>query len=204
MSSTRRLVMFNRVTVDGCFASRDGALDFVVPDAELDESIAAGISTGERAAVLFGRKTYEMFAGFWPQVLAQGGRAAGPHGEGQDSGVMLAMAKWLDAAEKVVFSTTLQHATWRNTRIARSIDPAEIDAMKRQPGEGIMIFGSGSVVSQLTRHRLIDEYWFVVTPIVLGEGQALFRDVPVRTPLALLECKAYGTGNVMLRYAPGE
>ena len=77
-----------------------------------------------------------------------------------------------------------------------------IEAMKRQPGEAIMIFGSGSIVRQLTEHRLIDDYWFVITPTVLGEGQPLFHDVPVQTPLTLCECKAYQTGNVLLKYAP--
>ena len=194
--------MFNRVTADGYFASAEGALDWQVPDAEMDANIATGLSTGERGAVLFGRKTYEMFAGFWPNVLAQGDKAENPHAPGERSPVMQRMAQWLDAAEKVVFSTTLQEATWRNTRIARTIDPKEIEEMKRRPGEGIMIFGSGSIVSQLTAHGLIDEYWFVVTPVLLGQGRSLFRDIPVRTSLVLCEATAHKSGNVTLRYEP--
>ena len=73
--------------------------------------------------------------------------------------------------------------------------------MKRQPGKGIMVFGSGSIVSQLTQHGLIDEYQFVISPTLLGSGRTLLREVSKSSKLNLLEATGYKSGNVMLRYA---
>jgi len=71
----------------------------------------------------------------------------------------------------------------------------------RQPRKDMMIFGSGSIVSQLTQHGLIDEYQLVVCPILLGSGRPLLSDVTKSLPLDLLEAKAYPSGDVLLRYA---
>jgi len=72
--------------------------------------------------------------------------------------------------------------------------------MKRQPGKDMIIFGSGSIVSQLTQHGLIDEYQFVVCPILLGSGRTLLSGVSKTSNLDLLEAKQYPSGDVMLRY----
>ena len=74
--------------------------------------------------------------------------------------------------------------------------------MKQERGKDIIIFGSGSIVSQLARHGLIDEYQFVVSPSLLGSGQPLIGGAPAPTSLSLLEATAYQSGNVLLRYAP--
>jgi dihydrofolate reductase len=102
---------------------------------------------------------------------------------------------------KLVFSRTLKDVTWRNSRLLRELDPREIETMKQQPGKDMIVFGSGSIVSQLTQHGLIDEYQFAVCPILLGSGRPLFTDVSKSTRLHLLEAKAYPSGDVMLRYA---
>ncbi len=198
---TRRIVMFNRVTADGYFAGSDGNLNWVVPEPELDKAAADRLSgTG---TILFGRRTYEMFERFWPHALDEGGMAADPHAAGRRSPEMHAMAGWINEANKVVFSKTRQDVTWRNSRLLRDLDPREIEAMKRQPGADIMIFGSGSIVSQLTEHGLIDEYQFVLAPLLLGSGRQLLSGVSKPLPLELLEAKKYPSGNVMLRYARG-
>jgi dihydrofolate reductase len=108
----------------------------------------------------------------------------------------------INDAAKLVFSRSRKEVTWKNSRLIPELDPRGIDAMKRQPGKDMIIFGSGSIVSQLTQHGLIDEYQLVVSPVLLGGGVSLIRDVPGRLKLQLLEAKAYPTGNVMLRYAP--
>jgi dihydrofolate reductase len=102
---------------------------------------------------------------------------------------------------KLVFSRTMPDVTWRNARLLRELDPREIETMKKQPGKDMIIFGSGSIVSQLTQHGLIDEYQFVVCPILLGSGQPLLRGVSKRLRLALSEAKPLPSGDVMLRYA---
>ncbi len=110
------------------------------------------------------------------------------------------MAVMLNEATKLVFSRTLKEVTWKNSRLLRDLDPREIEAMKSQPGRDMIIFGSGSIVSQLTANGLIDEYQFVIDPILLGDGRPLFTAVPTRTRLELKDVKAYPSGNVMVRY----
>jgi dihydrofolate reductase len=101
----------------------------------------------------------------------------------------------------LVFSRTLKDVTWRNSRLLHELDPHEVEAMKKRPGRDMMVFGSGSIVSQLTQHGLIDEYQFVVCPILLGSGQPLLSGMSKNSRLDLLETKRYQSGDVMLRYA---
>jgi dihydrofolate reductase len=197
----RRIVMFNRVTVDGFFAGPDGSLDWVVPDKDLDRAGASGIPGTD--TVLFGRRTYEMFAAFWPYALDDSPTSPNPHMPRQRSPEMRAMSTMLNEATKLVFSRTLKEVTWNNSRVLPTFDPREIEAMKRQPGKDMIVFGSGSIVSQLTKHGLIDEYQFVVDPVLLGKGKRLLGDLPTSTKLELKEAKAYPSGNVMLRYPRG-
>lgn len=195
----RRIVMFNRVTADGYFAGPDGSLDWVVPEQELDRGATERMAGS--GTVLFGRRTYEQFEGFWPKVVDEAHAAPDPHSPVRRSPEMLAMARWLDDATKVVFSRTLKEVTWRNSRLLPELEPREIEAMKSEPGEEMMVFGSGSIVSQLTEHGLIDEYRFIVTPVLIGSGQLLLSGVSKRLPLDLLDATDYPSGNVMLRYA---
>jgi dihydrofolate reductase len=101
----------------------------------------------------------------------------------------------------LVFSKSLKKATWKNSRVLHELDPGEIETMKRQPGKGMMIFGSSSIVSQLTQRGLIDEYQLVVCPIFLGNGRPLLSGVSRNTRLKLVEAKPYPSGDVLLRYA---
>src|SRR5207247_1715578 len=120
-----------------------------------------------------------------------------PHRPGRRSPDHGAMAMALDRMNKLVFSRTMLPGgvpAW-------SANPREIETMKRQPGKDMILFGSGSIVSQLTRHGLIDEYPFAVCPIFLGKGQPLLTGVSKHGRLDLLEAKALPSGDVMLRYA---
>jgi dihydrofolate reductase len=198
----RRIVMFNRVTPEGYFAGPDGSLEWVVPDHELDQ--AAGEGMPGTGTILFGRRTYQQFEGFWPHALDDSPTSPDPHAAGRHSPEMRAIAVWLTEATKVVFSRTLKEVAWRNSRLVPELDPREIDAMKRQPGKDMIIFGSGSIVSLLTQHGLIDEYQFVVNPTLLGAGRPLFTGVSNSSRLDLLEARQYPSGNVMLRYAPAK
>jgi len=102
---------------------------------------------------------------------------------------------------KLVCSRSLKDATWQNSRILHEFEPREIETMKRQPGKNMIVFGSGSIVTQLTQHGLIDEYQFVLCPILLGSGRPLLGDVSKNLRLELVEAKQYQSGDVMLRYA---
>ncbi len=196
----RRIVTFNRVSADGYFSASDGSLDFAVPDEELDSAAAEAIERSTAGAMLFGRRTYEMFESFWPHALDDPETSPDPHGPGRRSTAMRAMALWINRAEKIVFSKTRRDVTWQNSRLLRDIDRRQIEELKRAPGEDIMIFGSGSVVSRLSELGLVDEYRFIVCPVLLGSGESLVRGVPQPTGVRLVECRASAAGNVMLRY----
>jgi dihydrofolate reductase len=202
MAPTRRIVMFNRVTMEGYFAGADGNLDWVVPDEELDRSAAEAIEHADTDTILFGRRTYEQFEAFWPQALDDAPSGPNPHDTARRSPEMRAMAVMLNEATKLVFSRSLKEVRWSNAHLLHELDPREIEAMKTQPGKDMIVFGSGSIVSQLTEHGLIDEYQFVINPILLGSGRPLLSGVSKSVKLNLLEAKGFPSGNMMLRYAP--
>jgi dihydrofolate reductase len=196
----RQIVLFNRISADGYFAGPHGELDFAVPDDELERD--AVLSLPEADTILFGRKTYQSFEGFWRHALDDANTAPDPHSEGHRSEGLRKMAVWINHAHKLVFSKKLSDVTWKNAQLLRSLEAQQVEALKREAGRGIMVFGSGSIASQLTQHRLVDEYVFVVSPVALGSGTTLLRDVSKSLRLRLLEAKSYASGNVRLRYAP--
>jgi dihydrofolate reductase len=198
----RRIVTFNNVSADGYYADRKGTLDWVVQDDALNRDAAAASSASAgTGTILFGRRTYEFFEGFWRQFDDdRSASVPNPHAHGHSSDALRAMANFINDATKIVFSKTLDDVTWRNTHRLFELDPPEIAAINNESGTDIMVFGSGSIVSQLTAHGLIDEYRFVVNPTLIGGGRTLLGDVSTRVRLTLLEAKAYPTGNVMLRY----
>jgi dihydrofolate reductase len=192
----RRIKVFDRVSADGYFADAKGGLDWVVPDDEVDAD--AGSSLGDHDAMLFGRKTYEMFEAFWPKAVENPKLL--PHGGGKEqSSAVRAMAEWINDSEKVVFSKTLKHVTWKNTRLEPTFRARDVRAMKQAPGGGILVFGSGSIVSELVRHDLVDEIHLIVCPVVLGGGRSFLTEAS-KHQLALVEAKPFSSGNVVLRY----
>ena len=194
----RKIIAFDRVSADGYFSTPDGKLDWTVPDEQLDRDTGGRAAEPGAGTMLFGRRTYEMFESFWPHVLDA---PTDPHHAGRSSPAIRAMAEYINAATKIVFSKTRPDVTWSNSRLLRDVDPAEVEAIKNEPGKDIMIFGSGSVVSQLSALGLVDEYHLVVGPLLLGDGCSLVRGVGRQVPLELLEAKPYPSGNVVLRYA---
>lgn len=197
----RRLIAFNNVSADGYFAAPDGNLDWTTPDPEIQATAAGPVDPNADFTILFGRRTYEQFESFWPNVVTDSPTAPDPHHDVPESPEFRAMAEKINNATKIVFSKSRKDVTWKNSRILRDIDPREIKRLKEQPGVDMMIFGSGSVVSQLTKLALVDEYQFVVNPILLGDGRPLIQGA-ARLKVKLLEGKPLKSGNVMLRYEP--
>lgn len=193
--------MFNRVTPEGYFSANDGNLGWAVPEPELDKGATEGMSDTD--TILFGRRTYEMFESFWPTVLDDVPDAPDPHAPQRRSPEIRAMATWINDATKLVFSRTRKAVAWKNSRLLGEFDPGAIDAMKQQAGKDIMVFGSGSIVTLLSQHGLIDEYQFIMSPRLLGDGKPLFGARPNRLRLELREAKAFPSGNVRLRYSRG-
>lgn len=134
-------------------------------------------------AFVIGRRTYELFVDFWP-------KATGPD------------ADRLNELPKVVFSRTLKTVEWKNARLAGGDVAEEITRLKRQPGKDIALFGSADLASTFIRLGLIDEYRIFVTPVVLGSGAPMFKNIKKRIALKLLKATAWSSGIVALTYGP--
>jgi dihydrofolate reductase len=139
--------------------------------------------------LVFGRITYEMMASFWPTPQAMQ--------------MMPAVAEGMNKSPKIVFSRTLDEASWKNTRLIKGDISAQMRALKEETGAGMAILGSGSIVSQLAQAGLIDEYQFVTNPIVLGGGRTMFEGVKEKLHLKLINARTFQNGNVLLRYETG-
>jgi dihydrofolate reductase len=115
---------------------------------------------------------------------------------------MPAVAAGMNAMRKTVFSRTLDSASWQNTTVLKGDLPTEVRALKAKAGPDMVILGSGSIVSQLSEARLIDEYQMVLNPIVLGKGRSLFETVTGPMPLTLTKTRSFQNGNIVLWYEP--
>ena len=109
------------------------------------------------------------------------------------------MAAEVTRMHKVVFSQSRRDVTWENSMLLHGNLLEEVTRLKQGDGSPILIFGSGTIVQQLTDARLIDDYFLAVTPVVLGKGKPLFGDVQ-QCSLQLLEVQQFDSGNVLLRY----
>jgi dihydrofolate reductase len=183
----RRLLVFNQVTLDGYFTDRNGDMSWAhKDDPEWNAFVADNAKGG--GMLLFGRITYELMASFWPTPRA--------------SESFPIVAERMNNLPKVVFSRTLDKASWNNTKLVKSGMAAEIRKMKKEPGADMAIMGSGSIVSQLTPEGLIDEFQIVVNPIVLGKGRTMFDGVKDKLTLKRTRTRTFGNGNVLLCYEP--
>jgi len=108
----------------------------------------------------------------------------------------------MNGLPKIVFSRTLDKASWNNTTLVKGDLTTEVRKLKREPGPNMTIMGSGSIVAQLADAGLIDEYQIVVSPLVLGNGRTLFEGVKKKLPMKLTKSRAFGNGNVVLCYEP--
>jgi len=183
----RKVIVFNHVTLDGFFTDKNGDMSWAhKQDPEWNAFVAQNASGGGQ--LLFGRITYDLMASYWPTPAAL-----------QNSP---AVAAGINKVPKVVFSRTLDKASWNNTKRVKGDPAQEVRKMKAAPGEDMVILGSGSIVSQLAQAGLIDEYQIVVSPIVLGEGKTMFDGVQKKLPLTLAKSRTFGNGNVLLCYEP--
>lgn len=185
----RKIVTLNRISLDGFFAGPNGEIDWFVPDPQVDR---AAHEMMHPDTLLMGRVTYQMFASYWPHV---GADPKAPQGA-------RATAQELRQMNKVVFSKTLGQATWENSRLVKGDLIGTVKELKQGQGADITMFGSGTIVQQLADAGLIDEHLIIVTPVVLGTGKPLFKDVRKHT-LELLSAKNFDSGNVMLHYRVG-
>jgi dihydrofolate reductase len=104
----------------------------------------------------------------------------------------------MNSMPKFVVSTTLEKAEWNNSTLIRENVAEEVTKLKQQPGEDILIAGSGRLVHTLMQHDQIDEYRLMVFPVVLGAGKRLFKDASETSVLRLVEAKPVGSSGVLI------
>ncbi|MHB8607488.1 MAG: dihydrofolate reductase family protein [Candidatus Acidiferrales bacterium] len=185
----RKLIVFNMVSLDGYFVDGKGDMSWAHKnDAEWNTFVSENASGS--GVLVFGRITYELMASYWPTPMAL-----------QNSPVV---AKGMNEMPKVVFSRTLEKASWNNTMLVKGGLTAEVRKMKKEAGPNMVILGSGSIVSQLAQHGLIDEYQMALNPIVLGKGRTMFDGVKEKLNLKLTKSRTFNNGTVFACYQPTE
>jgi dihydrofolate reductase len=183
-----RVGAFMLVTLDGYFEGPERDISWHQHDAEGSEFALEGLKSGD--TLLFGRVTYELMAGHWPTTRAITNDPI--------------VAKGMNNADKIVFSRTLKKPEWNNTRLVSNHIEEEIKSLKQTPGRNMTLLGSGSILTRLARQGLIDEYQFMVVPVVLGDGTPVFKGLKGRLSLKLTSTRTFRNGNVLLCYQPAE
>lgn len=183
----QKLTVFNHVSLDGYFVDAGGGMRWAhagMLDPEWNAFVAEN-ATGD-GTLVFGRVTYDLMVSYWPTPMAKQNDAH--------------IADRMNNMPKIVFSRAMDKASWNNTKLVKGDLATEVRKLKQESGGGMVILGSGNIVSQLAQAGLIDSYQFVVNPIILGKGRTMFEGVKDKLELKLTKSRAFGNGNVFVSY----
>ena len=177
-----RLIMWNLMTLDGFVEGPDRDISWhedvwgeELERLSIEQLHAAG-------GLLFGRVTYELMAGYWPNSTGE-------------------VADFMNAAPKYVFSRTVKRSDWNNTQLFGDDAPETVARLKRESAKDIFLFGSAELAATLIPRGLIDEFRVALNPVILGGGTPLFKPGE-KVKLKLLDSRPLSTGVVILRYVP--
>jgi dihydrofolate reductase len=180
----RNVIYAINVTLDGCIDHTK-----MIADEQLHEYFTHLL--GDVDLLVFGRKTYQLMVPYWPDVAK----------DSSPTSAEKQFARAFDSKQLVVFSQSLVRAENKNTRIVRTKPQDEILKLKQEQGKNILL-GGVDIPSQLIPLGLVDEFRFVVQPIIAGEGSRLLKGVslPEKLQLRLVDSKIFKSGSVALRY----
>jgi len=181
----RKLVVWNLMTLDGYFeGTKPWQIDFhnLAWGRELQRYAEQFGEEGD--LLVFGRKTYEGMAAYWPTS------------EGEEK-----IKTYMNGIAKIAVSRTMTEPGWNNARIVSDPVP-ELTGLKQQDGKTIFIFGSAELADGMMKAGLVDEVRICLVPVILGGGNPLFKPAKDQLPLKLLESSTTETGAVILRYQP--
>lgn len=185
-SAGRKIIATEFYTLDGLMSDPKDEMEWVLSTFSEDLGKYEDELYDQSDTLILGRVTYKIFESFWPTAEEDP-----TNGE---------MAKKINRAAKIVFSKSLKEVSWRNSKILNDINPEEINKLKKQNGKDILIVGSAEIVKQFTNLGLIDEYHFIVHPVILSEGKPLFKNLKAQVNLKLKEMKQFSNGVVGLFY----
>ncbi|BBE17761.1 dihydrofolate reductase [Aquipluma nitroreducens] len=184
----RKVVSFMHISLDGFVTNAKGEMSWINIDQEMfdlakERTLAADIA-------LYGRVTYELMEDYWPTAADQ------PNATKHD----IEHSAWYNSVSKIVPSRTVKGPAPKNTRIISENLTDEIRKLKKEDGKEIIMFGSPSIVHELTAENLIDDYWLFVNPILLGGGNSLFKPFNQSIYLKLISSRTFLSGVVCLHY----
>jgi dihydrofolate reductase len=182
----RKLIAETLISLDGYFEDNNKGLGWHNVDQEFDNYTIEML--GNMGTLLFGRVTYEIMESFWPTEHAI---KADP-----------IVARYMNELPKVVFSKKLKTATWNNTKVVNTNIVEEVQKLKEQPGKDIALFASSNLAKTFAEKNLIDEFHFLINPVVLGGGHCFLNGLQSKQKLKLIRSSVFNSGNVLLCYEP--
>ena len=184
----RNVVYFMHASLDGFVAGSNSEMDWITVDDEIFDFVAT--MTEQADTALYGRVTYQMMEAYWPTA---GGMPNASRHEIEHS-------IWYKNVSKVVLSKTINEIGLKNTTVISDNLSEHINKLKQKSGKNILIFGSPRASHSLLNLGLVDEFWIFISPILIGEGISLFKNVPESVKLRLLDTKRFASGVVALHY----
>jgi Dihydrofolate reductase len=184
---SRKIILCMHTSLDGFVAGPNGEMDWIIVDDELFDYV--GQLTDQADTALYGRVTYQMMDGYWPNAADQ------PNASKHD----IEHSRWYNEVDKIVLSRTLQKQADKLMLISDDI-AGKINSIKRRSGKNILIFGSPTAVRALIKENLIDDYLLFVNPVILGGGIPLFADLEQKIKLKRLSTKELSSGVTAMSY----
>lgn len=181
-----KVYAFTMISLDGYFEGPNHDLSWHNTDQQFADF--ANKQLLEIDTLVFGRRTYQMMAEYWPSEQGQ-------HDDPQT-------AELMNALPKLVFSHSLTSVNWSNSRLATASLADEINGLKAKATKDIAIFGSSNLCTHLIAAGLIDEFRLMVNPVVLGQGSTLFSGITQPLNLHLTATWPFDNGNMLLTYQP--
>jgi len=184
----RKINSFTFITLNGFYKGPNEDISWHKQIQGAEEDKFANDSVKSDNILLFGRVTYEMMVKWWPTAEAKK--------------QMPEMAEGMNKADKIVFSKTLRHAEWENTKVISGDLIAEVNKLKQEAQKNMTILGSGKILTQLAEFGLVDEFKIMIDPVAIGSGTTLFSDIKKPLGVKLISGKAFKSGTVLVRYQP--
>jgi dihydrofolate reductase len=192
----RELILFMHMSLDGYVAASDETTPMSRGDDGIFEKVVPELMN-DSDTLLLGRVVADQLLGYWLSAETN---------DPDLSPAALAHARWVASAHKVILSRADEHLPWSDSKVAVARNDDDIvqaiSALKQQTGKNIVVYGGVRTAQHLARLNLIDEYQLIVHPVALGDGGALFKNLPDRLELTLVELVELKAGAVFLRHRP--
>jgi dihydrofolate reductase len=194
----RKLIVQSQITLDGVMQAPGGpeedptgGFEYGGWSAGYYDDFLGGVVSEQMAKpfdLLLGRKTYEIFAAYWPYVKSD------------DPDYQIQIAGKFNSVKKIVVSTTLEKPDWNNSTLIKGNVVQEIQKLKRQNGPELLVYGSSNLIQTLLKHDLIDQFRLAIYPITLGMGKRLFGEGTIPAGLKLIDSTTSPTGVIVVAY----